>query len=101
MKSYIEEIWNECKELKWLRCRWDYLKYKIKEKSRTYGMTCARVRRQRIVEVERKLKLLEQSHCETSDTYYVELKHELDMFYHERVESLATQAKCDAYEHGE
>lgn len=101
MKSYIDHIWNESEELVWLRCRWDYLKYKMKEKSREFGISRAKRRRQRIFGLEKEIKVLEQSRLETSVARCDELKRELDMIYQERVDHLATQAKCDVYEHNE
>ena len=99
MRNLIPDVQTECLELKSLRCQWDYMKFCIKEKSRTYSIKKAKEKRAYVELLEQKIGILSRSPEKVYEREKVQF--ELDKIYEEKIENLAIQSRCQFYEKGE
>ena len=82
--------------------KWEFLKYEIRKFTIDYSKTAAKIRKQHKIDLEHKLKNLENNlTSEENRKLYNHYKNELETIYDHIADGIKIRSKCEWYEHGE
>ena len=104
MEKYINLIRHEINEsfAENSHAKWEFLKYAIRKFTITYSKTKAKNGREKKLNLENNLKILEQnSNLQNDKTEYKFCKQELNTIYYEIIAGIKIKSRCSWYEFGE
>ena len=102
MKKLIAKINTSNEFLEDAQMKWEFLKYEIRKFTIVYSKTAAKIRKQLEIDLEQKLKNLENNlTSEENRKLYNHYKNELETIYDPIADSIGIRSKCEWYEHGE
>ena len=106
MRTEIEKIKNtELTSIADPRMKWEVLKYRIRQFSRSYSINAARKRNRKRQGLERKVIEMESNSCSSSSDYvlkeYCEAKAKLEQIYDHITEGIILRSRSTWYQKGE
>ena len=102
MKKLITKINTSNEFLEDVQMKWKFLKYKIQKLTIDYSKTAAKIRKQQKIDLEQKLKNLENNlTSEQNRKLYNHYKNKLETIYDHIADGIEIRTKCEWYEHGQ
>ena len=101
MKKLITKINTSNEFLEDVQMKWKFLKYKIQKLTIDYSKTAAKIRKQQKIDLEQKLKNLENNlTSEQNRKLYNHYKNKLETIYDHIADGIRIRSKCEWYELG-
>ena len=100
MKKLITKINTSNEFIEDAQTKWEFIKYEIRKFTINYSKTVVKIRKQHKIDLEHKLKNLENN-IEENRKLYNHYKNELKTIYDHIAEGIKLRSKCEWYEHGE
>ena len=101
MKKLITKINTSIEFLEDAQMKWEFLKYEIWKFTIDYSKTAAKIRKQHKIDLEQKLKNLENNlTSEENRKLYNHYKNELETIHDHIANDIRIRSKCEWHEHG-
>ena len=102
MKKHIENIINSFHSDFNHQMKWEFLKYEIRKFTISFSKNKAKSMREKKLNLEKKLKLLEEKlNCKEAKDEYNVCKENLDVIYDEMANGIKIRSRCNWYGLGE
>ena len=101
IKKPITQINTSNEFIEDAQMKWEFLKYEIWKFTIDYSKTAAKIRKQHKIDLEQKLKNLENNWTsEENRKLYNHYKNKLETIYDHIANGIRIRSKCGWYEHG-